>query len=68
MLLDNIRRLCKQQGISISTLEKAIHIGNGTISRWSESSPRIDNICAVAKFFGVTIDELLEGKDRKSPA
>ena len=59
MLVDNIRNLCKERGISISALERASKLGNGTISRWDESSPRVDNLLSVAKCLDVTLDEIL---------
>lgn len=60
MLLKNITRLCNQKGISIAKLERETGISNGTIGRWSASSPSVDNVRKVAGFFGVTIDELFE--------
>lgn len=59
MLLDNIKRLCKQRNVSIWALEKAIGAGNGTIGKWDASSPRVETIKKVADYFGVTVDELL---------
>lgn len=59
MLLTNIRRLCKERGISISKLEQATGIGNGTIGRWEKSNPSVDNAKKVADYFGVTVDSLL---------
>ena len=60
MLLENISRLCKERGVSIARLERETGIGNGTISRWGSSSPTISNVKAVADFFGVSVDTLLQ--------
>lgn len=59
MLVQNIRARCKAAGISISALEKATGLGNGIISRWDESSPRLENVQRVANFFGVSVDDLV---------
>lgn len=59
MLLNNVKRLCDQRGISIWALEKAVGAGNGTIGKWGASSPRVETIKKVADYFGVTVDELL---------
>ena len=59
MILANITKLCKSKGISVARLERETGIGNGTISRWENSSPTIDSVRKVAKFFEVTIDELI---------
>lgn len=61
MLLDNITKLCKKKGISIAKLERETGIGNGTIGRWDSVSPSIDNVCKVADYFEVTVDQLLSG-------
>ena len=60
MLLDNVKRLCDQKGISIWSLEKAIDAGNGTIGKWGARSPRVETVKKVADYFGVTVDQLLE--------
>lgn len=62
MILENITRLCKENGVTIARLERETGIGNGTISRWGISSPTISNVKAVADFFGVTVDQLLAEK------
>lgn len=59
MLLKNITRLCKERGISIARLERETNISNGVISRWSTSSPTVENVQKVAAYFGVTVDALL---------
>ena len=63
MLLDNVKRLCNENGISIWSLEKAIDVGNGTIGKWDNSFPRLDTVKKVADYFGVTIDSLMENKE-----
>lgn len=60
MIFENIKRLCTERNVSIAALEREVHIGNGAIAKWNESSPRIDNIKKVADYFGVTVDELLK--------
>lgn len=61
MLLENISKLCKEKGISISKLERSADISNGTIGRWGVSSPTVENVRKVAEFFGVTVDSLIYG-------
>lgn len=59
MIFDNISRLCKERGISIARLERDCGLGNATIRGWAESSPRVENLQAVARVLGCTVDELL---------
>ena len=59
MILSNIARLCKENGISIAKLERELGFGNATIRGWGSSSPNVDNLKKVADYFGVTIDSLI---------
>ena len=59
MLLDNIKYLCMQNGISIHRLEKDLGFGNGSIAKWDSASPSLERVRRVSEYFGVTIDELV---------
>lgn len=63
MILENIKRLCAERNLSIMALEKATGIGNGVIATWDKGRPRVDKLKAVADFFGVTVDWLMEKHD-----
>ena len=63
MLLDNIKRLCKEKKTSICAVERTLGIGNGTIGKWDVYSPRLDIVKKVADYFGMTVDELLREED-----
>ncbi|MFC2282347.1 MAG: helix-turn-helix domain-containing protein [Lachnoanaerobaculum saburreum] len=60
-----IKKLCESNSISIFSLEKKLGFGNGTISRWDNSSPTVANLKKVADYFGVTIEELLSQEELK---
>lgn len=60
MLLGNITKLCKSNGISITNLEKKCGFGNGTICKWASSSPSVENARKVAEYFGTTVDDLIK--------
>lgn len=59
MVLENINKLCKEKGISIRKLERTLGIGNGTVGGWDKYSPTLATVKAVADYFGVTIDSLV---------
>ena len=63
MVLENIHKLCKENGVSIARLERDLGIGNGTIGAWDKSSPALANAKAVADYFNVTVDYLLTGEN-----
>lgn len=60
MVLENVQRLCNEKGVSIARLERETGIGNGTISHWDTSSPKLVNVKAVADYFGVSVDDLMK--------
>ena len=63
MIFENVSKLCKEKGISIAKLEKESGLGNATIRGWVSSSPRVENLQAVAKTLGCTVDDLLKTQD-----
>lgn len=66
-MVDKIKALCKEKGISIYKLEKELGIGNGTIGRWDKSAPNYSRLKAVANYFGVPVSELTEEAKKESP-
>lgn len=66
-MVDKIRSLCKEQGITLAHLEKTLGFGNGTISRWDENRPSVDKAKAVSDRLNVTIDELLVPVETPTP-
>ncbi len=62
MDLKKLKKVCLDNNISFSALEKAVGIGNGVIAKWENSSPRVENLKKVADYFGCTVDDLLKEK------
>lgn len=59
-LKDRLVELAAERGInSIAALERQAGLGNGTIKRWADSSPSVDNLKAVANVLGVSIGFIL---------
>lgn len=59
-LYERIRILCEEKGISITKLENDCGFANSTIKKWkSISTPGVDKIKIVARYFGVTVDYIL---------
>lgn len=59
MILDNIKRLCREHKTNITNMEKEVGLGFGTVYKWGKVSPSVDNLKLVADYFGVTVDDLL---------
>ena len=58
-IFENIEKLCTKNHITITQLERTLNFGNGTIFRWKTSSPSVDNLQKVAKYFKVKLEKLL---------
>ena len=58
---ETIKMLCSERGISISSLEKELEIGNGTIGKWASrsSQPQLVTLLKIARFFDVKLEYLL---------
>ncbi len=62
-MIENIKRLCSEQGLTIQQLEAKAGIAECTIGRWGKDGklqPSIDKVKRVADVLGVTVDELLK--------
>lgn len=60
MYKDKIKSLCKEKGITIHRLETECEIGHDTIRKWDEHEPNITTLRKIAKYFNISICELLE--------
>ena len=61
MIFETIKRLCKDRNVSIYELEKSCGFTVGTVVKWRNSIPRADRLKMVADYFGVTVEQILEG-------
>ncbi len=62
---EKLQELRKQKGLTQEELAEALFVSRTAISKWESGRgyPNIDSLKAIAKFFGVTIDELLSGDE-----
>lgn len=67
MFSDILRRLRAEAGISQGKLAKSIGVSGGNVSSWEsgEAKPGYTALCALAQFFGVSADYLLELSPQK---
>ena len=42
MLVDTIKALCDNRGLSLAALERTLHFGNGTIRKWDAGEEKHD--------------------------
>lgn len=63
MIYEKISKACAEKGISISALEKAVGIGNGTVKGWRETNPRVDLLKKVCDYLCLSLDEVMKEGD-----
>ena len=62
---EKLQELRKQKEFTQEELAQALFVSRTAISKWESGRgyPNIDSLKAIAKFFGITIDELLSGDE-----
>lgn len=67
---EKLQNLRKQKGLTQEELAEALYVSRTAISKWESGRgyPNIESLKAMAKFFGVTIDQLLSGDELLSLA
>lgn len=60
---EKLQELRKQNGLTQEELAEKLFVSRTAVSKWESGRgyPNIDSIKAIAKFFSVTVDELLSG-------
>ena len=63
MFSDNYIRLCKEKGVGVTVASQEIGYSANSGKKWSEGTvPRKTTLLKIAEYFGVTVDELMEGQ------
>jgi len=62
---EKLQELRKQKGLTQEELAESLYVSRTAVSKWESGRgyPNIDSLKATAKFFEVTIDELLSGEE-----
>jgi len=60
-----IQELRKAKGLTQEELAQALYVSRTAVSKWESGRgyPNIESMKAIAKFFGVTVDDLLSGNE-----
>lgn len=62
---EKLQELRKQKGLTQEELAEHLFVSRTAVSKWESGRgyPNIDSLKAIARFFSVTIDELLSGEE-----
>lgn len=58
-MLDTIKKLCEERGITMRKLENDLGFSHGCMQRWDSGGATIEKVKTVAAYFGISIDELV---------
>ena len=67
-IVDRLQIIAKERGTTFKQLERDVGLGNGTIRRWEEQSPRLDKLTKVANYLHVSLDFLVYGRSISEPS
>lgn len=66
MFKENFIRLCNERHIAPTAVCKAIGLSNAVFTAWDENSvPRQATLLRIADYFGVSVEYLLNGQEKK---
>ena len=62
---EKLQALRKQKGLTQEELAEVLYVSRAAISKWESGRgyPNIDSLKGIAKFFSVTVDDLLSGEE-----
>ena len=64
-LVAHIKQLCQQHGLTLAEIERKLDFPYGSIRKWDAHPPGIMKLRAVADYFDVSTDSLLQRKPPK---
>ena len=62
---EKLQELRKQKGLTQEELAAHLYVSRAAVSKWESGRgyPNIDSLKLIAKFFGITVDQLLSGDE-----
>ena len=69
MLSENIFRYRRSLGLTQEALAEKLGVTRQTVSKWEggQSTPDVEKLIALADCFGITVDELIRGREFSEP-
>ncbi len=59
-MLEKIKQLCKEHGVTMEELAKAVKVDRSTFYKWNDVSPSFNKVVEIADYFGVPITYFTE--------
>lgn len=65
MLLERVKKLCSEKGITVTQLEDRLNLPHNTVYQWKKRTPSTERLQKVADYFDTSVDYLLGRTDEK---
>lgn len=56
MIYQSVKEWCEDNNITIAALERMAGFGNGTISSWENSAPRVESLQKLSAATGIDVE------------
>lgn len=60
-MYQRVQQICKAKNITVAKAEADLGFPRGSVYKWTDHKPSIEKVLAMAKYLGVTVEELTEG-------
>lgn len=60
MLYNNVKKLCEENNVTVSQLERDLEFPRSSVCKWNENEPGITKVRKVADYFKVPIERILD--------
>ena len=60
MILQNVKRVCLEKGITLNKVESECGLSHGSIRKWGSHPPTITRAKVVCDYLGIKVDDLFK--------
>ncbi|MFQ9515350.1 MAG: helix-turn-helix domain-containing protein [Eubacterium sp.] len=64
-MYERIKKLCKERGITVNSLEKELGFARGYLCKIDKSKPSSDKLQIISNYFNVSIDYIVNGDNSR---
>lgn len=62
---ETIKKLCKDNGVTVTGLEKELGISRGSLCKVNTNKPSMEKVQKIADYFNVSVEYLMGGEEKE---
>lgn len=62
---ETIKKLCKENGVTVTKLEREIKIAKGSLCKVNTNKPSMEKVQKIADYFNVSVDYLMGAEEKE---